>query len=211
MKNFKSLAMFALILPIGAFASSAALAQSQPGSSAAQQSQPSAEQQSAPGSSSDRPAGAQGSSPDRASSALGSSADRQSSARDSASDTGREMARTTSAPSYMSTTPVGATRVDEVIGSELRMRSNDEEIGTIDDLIIDESGQVVAVVVSVGGFLGMGQHPVAISWDSVERALNDDSDGYVFNVNVTEDTLRDAPAYDKDSTGIHATTSTTTN
>ncbi len=34
---------------------------------------------------------------------------------------------------------------------------NDEDIGTINDLIIDEDGKINAVVVGVGGFLGMGE------------------------------------------------------
>lgn len=74
-----------------------------------------------------------------------------------------------------------------------------KEVGEISDLIIDQSGQVVAAVVDIGGFLGMGQHPVAISWDSIERGMNEDRDGYEFTVNATEKDLREAPAFDEES------------
>lgn len=88
-------------------------------------------------------------------------------------------------------------------------RENQKEIGEISDLIIDERGHVVAVVVDIGGFLGMGQHPVAISWDSIERRLNADNDGYEFTVNATEEELRQAPAFDEESDGIRVSSETT--
>jgi hypothetical protein len=39
----------------------------------------------------------------------------------------------------------------------------DEKIGTISDLVIDQSGAVQAAVIGVGGFLGMGTKDVAIA------------------------------------------------
>jgi len=58
--------------------------------------------------------------------------------------------------------------------------------------------------VDVGGFLGIGQRSVAVSWDSVDRRVNEDGDGYRFSVNATEEALRDAPVYDKSSKGVRA-------
>jgi sporulation protein YlmC with PRC-barrel domain len=37
-----------------------------------------------------------------------------------------------------------------------------ESIGKVEDVVIDKDGKVVAVMVSVGGFLGIGESPVAI-------------------------------------------------
>jgi sporulation protein YlmC with PRC-barrel domain len=39
---------------------------------------------------------------------------------------------------------------------------NNEKIGDIQELIIDKSGKVDNVVLGVGGFLGMGEHYVAV-------------------------------------------------
>jgi len=103
---------------------------------------------------------------------------------------------------YISVTPENAVRVDEVIGSSLRMRDGDDEVGDINDLLIDENGQVVAVIVDVGGFLGIGQRTVAVAWDSVERTRDDDGDSYRFTLDATEDTLRDAPSFDEDRRGV---------
>jgi sporulation protein YlmC with PRC-barrel domain len=45
---------------------------------------------------------------------------------------------------------------------------NNEKIGDISELIVDSSGTVQAVVVGVGGFLGMGERDVAIPFDQIK-------------------------------------------
>jgi uncharacterized protein YrrD len=66
-----------------------------------------------------------------------------------------------------------------VIGSDLKSRPDDETIGAISDLVIDADGKIVAVIVEVGGFLGLGKKEVAISWDSVEHRMNEKGDEHV--------------------------------
>jgi sporulation protein YlmC with PRC-barrel domain len=52
-------------------------------------------------------------------------------------------------------------RADHIVGREVR--NNKEKIGKIDDLVIDlESGRVLYSVISIGGFLGIGDHFVAV-------------------------------------------------
>jgi sporulation protein YlmC with PRC-barrel domain len=43
----------------------------------------------------------------------------------------------------------------------------DENIGKIGDLILDQNGQVSAVVIDVGGFLGIGANEVAVRYDAL--------------------------------------------
>ena len=45
---------------------------------------------------------------------------------------------------------------------------NNEKIGDISELIVGRSGKVEAVVIGVGGFLGMGEHQVAVPFDQVQ-------------------------------------------
>ena len=45
---------------------------------------------------------------------------------------------------------------------------NDEKIGDISELIIDRDGKIEAVVIGVGGFLGMGEHQVAVPFEKVQ-------------------------------------------
>jgi sporulation protein YlmC with PRC-barrel domain len=45
---------------------------------------------------------------------------------------------------------------------------NNESLGSINDLLTDKAGNIKAVVIGVGGFLGVGEHLVAVPWDKVK-------------------------------------------
>ena len=49
-----------------------------------------------------------------------------------------------------------------------------EKIGDIKELMLDKSGKVADVVIGVGGFLGAGEHDVAIKFDQLKWS-NDSS------------------------------------
>lgn len=53
----------------------------------------------------------------------------------------------------------------EVVGAD------NEGIGSVDDILIDRAGNVLGIVVGVGGFLGIGTHDVAIPINAVEFVL----------------------------------------
>ncbi len=97
---------------------------------------------------------------------------------------------------YISHKPAGAFHADELIGSKVKHRGSGEDIGTVQDLIIGDDGQVVGVVLTTGGFLGLGGQDVALSWGQLEHAREDDES--VFYVDMEEDALRNAPEYEKD-------------
>jgi PRC-barrel domain len=84
-------------------------------------------------------------------------------------------------------------RSSEVIGKPVYTR-NDERIGEIDDLLVGADGNVVAAVVGVGGFLGMGERKVAISYPALKMA-RDPNGNLRANVEVGKDTLKSAPEY----------------
>ncbi len=95
---------------------------------------------------------------------------------------------------YLDSAPPNGMQASELIGTDLKT-SGEESVGEIGDLIIDQDGQVVAVVVSVGGFLGMGEKHVAIDWNKVQMSSNqDDRD---LRVDVTRDELESAPGFEK--------------
>ena len=50
-----------------------------------------------------------------------------------------------------------------------------EEIGNITDLVFSESGQITAVVIGVGGFLGIGEKAVAVDFGALEFTLAEDN------------------------------------
>jgi len=61
----------------------------------------------------------------------------------------------------------GNWRASKVVGLNVYNDQN-ESIGSINDLLMDKSGNVKAAVISVGGFLGMGSRLVAISFDKLK-------------------------------------------
>src|SRR5258708_20038757 len=61
----------------------------------------------------------------------------------------------------------GNWRGSKVVGLNV-YNDNNESVGSINDLLTDKSGNIKAVVIGVGGFLGVGEHLVAISFDKVK-------------------------------------------
>src|SRR5215212_2705460 len=60
----------------------------------------------------------------------------------------------------------GEWRSSKLIG--LNVYNQDDKIGDINELIVDHSGKIEAVVIGVGGFLGMGEHDVAVPFSQVK-------------------------------------------
>lgn len=84
-------------------------------------------------------------------------------------------------------------RASKLIGTSVQTTSG-ENIGEINELVVDHGGKVAAVVVGVGGFLGIGEREVALSYDSLK--MNVDSNGRnVITVNTTKDALKAAPQW----------------
>jgi sporulation protein YlmC with PRC-barrel domain len=61
----------------------------------------------------------------------------------------------------------GDWRTSKVVGLNV-YNDNNESIGSINDLLTDKSGSIKAVVLGVGGFLGVGAHLVAVPYDKVK-------------------------------------------
>lgn len=61
----------------------------------------------------------------------------------------------------------GNWRTSKLIGLNVYNTSN-ESLGSINDLLTDKSGDIKAVVIGVGGFLGVGEHLVAVPLDKVK-------------------------------------------
>ena len=61
----------------------------------------------------------------------------------------------------------GNWRTSKVVGLSV-YNDNNESLGSINDLLTDKSGNIKAVVVGVGGFLGVGEHLVAVPFDKIK-------------------------------------------
>jgi sporulation protein YlmC with PRC-barrel domain len=81
---------------------------------------------------------------------------------------------------------------EEVIGKRV-VNVNEEEVGTIADLVMDQDQKLVGVVLSVGGFLGIGDKWVAVPVDQID--FPGDEQPARLLVAVTEDQLKNAPDF----------------
>ncbi|UOA28415.1 PRC-barrel domain-containing protein [Pseudosulfitobacter sp. DSM 107133] len=80
-----------------------------------------------------------------------------------------------------------------------------ERVGEVDDLVISPNGEINAVLLDIGGFLGLGERTVALSVDQLKlvSGMNDGDDYYVvFNGNAAA--LENAPEYDVAAIGAWA-------
>jgi sporulation protein YlmC with PRC-barrel domain len=82
-----------------------------------------------------------------------------------------------------------------LIGDNIR-NSQGENLGNVQDLMIDlEGGKIAYVVVSYGGFLGMGDKLFAVPWN----AFRLDADNHNFILDVDQDVLKNAEGFDKNN------------
>jgi len=88
---------------------------------------------------------------------------------------------------------------DEMFSSKLKglnvYNQKDEKVGEITDLAIGKGEQVQAMILSVGGFLGVGEHYVAVSPSSVRVSYNKDKDTWTAKMNTTKEALKAAPEF----------------
>ena len=73
-----------------------------------------------------------------------------------------------------------------------------DDIGEIGDLIVGVDGTLQAVVVDVGGFLGLGEKEVAVRWDALVGVREDDDPSeYFLGLNATQEMLDAAPELER--------------
>ena len=79
----------------------------------------------------------------------------------------------------------------QIKGAEV-MNLQNQEIGTIEEVLVDpSSGRVRFAVLSVGGFLGLGDSEVAVPWDAVQVSKSGDNPKYVLD--ASKERLEKAP------------------
>jgi len=70
-------------------------------------------------------------------------------------------------------------------------------VGEIKDLVI-EKGKLAGYIMSVGGFLGMGEHYVVVDPSSVALTYDADAKKWKASVNASKDALKAAPEFKYD-------------
>ena len=119
--------------------------------------------------------------------ATGAMAQTQPAPADPAAPTTEQPASVTQAEGYLVTNMIGETVYNGTA-------DNAENIGEVNDLVLDMEGKVKAIVVGVGGFLGIGEKNVALEYDTIEWAEKDGERWIV--VAATKDELNALPTFD---------------
>ncbi|MCZ0964272.1 PRC-barrel domain-containing protein [Paracoccus benzoatiresistens] len=72
-----------------------------------------------------------------------------------------------------------------------------DDIGEIEDLVISETGEVKAVLIDIGGFLGIGERTVSVSMDQLRMIRDGDSeDDYFIVFTANRAALENAPEFE---------------
>ena len=89
-------------------------------------------------------------------------------------------------------------KTDDMLASSIigkpAVNSQDETIGDVNDLVTDRSGKIVAALIGVGGFLGIGEKDVAVRFEDL-KLNRDENDNVKVTLNISKETLAQAPDY----------------
>lgn len=87
---------------------------------------------------------------------------------------------------------------DEMFSSKLKglniTNQANETVGEITDLAF-KNDKIAAMILSVGGFLGMGERYVAVSPSSVNVKYDEKNNKWMATMNTTKDALKAAPEF----------------
>jgi sporulation protein YlmC with PRC-barrel domain len=98
----------------------------------------------------------------------------------------------------------GEMRASKLIGTAVNNVAG-ERIGEINEVVLGTDGKVAAVVIGVGGFLGLGEREVAVRFESL-RLTQDANSNAVVALSATKDSLTAAPEWRWSGEGRTGTT-----
>jgi sporulation protein YlmC with PRC-barrel domain len=78
---------------------------------------------------------------------------------------------------------------------------SDSKIGEIVDVLIDREGKATALMIGVGGFLGIGEKDVAVPFNAVQVTTKDNNKWYLV-MNSTKDALKTAKGFKYDRSSM---------
>lgn len=87
-----------------------------------------------------------------------------------------------------------AVRSEDIVGTTV-YGADDANVGKIGDVVLSQDGKVDAIILDVGGFLGIGGKEVAVGMDNLSFMTDADGNKYLYT-NLTKEQLEAQPAYD---------------
>lgn len=86
----------------------------------------------------------------------------------------------------------GDVSANAVIGAKV-VNANNDTVGSVEDAYVDSSGNIKTVVLSVGGFLGVGAKDVAVKWTDIKQSR--DGKSVKLTTSLSKDQLKSMPDY----------------
>ncbi|SNY90359.1 PRC-barrel domain-containing protein [Cohaesibacter sp. ES.047] len=83
---------------------------------------------------------------------------------------------------------------DDLTGARL-YSANDEDIGEVDQLVLNKNGSIDKAVLDVGGFLGVNEHRIAVNMDELSVLRSSESGMVRVYINATQEELEAQPEY----------------
>ena len=90
--------------------------------------------------------------------------------------------------------PRGEELTSKIIGTDVYNQEN-KDIGEIKDIAIDNNGHVTAYVLSVGGFLGIDTHYVAVTPSAIDLSYDNHKNAWSAKIETDAGQLKAAPEY----------------
>ncbi|MER8430078.1 PRC-barrel domain-containing protein [Mesorhizobium caraganae] len=97
--------------------------------------------------------------------------------------------------STLKQTPIGEIRAEDFVGTTV-YGANDANVGEIGDVVLNGDKRVDAVIIDVGGFLGIGEKEVAVGMDNLKFMTDKNGKRYLYT-NFTKEQLEAQAGYDK--------------
>ncbi|MGI6244428.1 MAG: PRC-barrel domain-containing protein [Pseudochelatococcus sp.] len=105
-----------------------------------------------------------------------------------------QTAPTPVAPPAVTPVPAASVLSSNLTGLSV-VNAGNETVGEIKDLVLGTGNVLTGVVVSVGGFLGLGEHYVVIDPSTIAVSYNETDKRWEARINATTDELKAAPAF----------------
>lgn len=93
---------------------------------------------------------------------------------------------------YVTSETAGSVYSSDLVGQSV-YGTEDDKVGDINDLLLDQGGNVEAVIIGVGGFIGLGEKDVAVTLESLDVQVTDGT--LKITIDATEQQLEEAPVY----------------
>jgi sporulation protein YlmC with PRC-barrel domain len=90
--------------------------------------------------------------------------------------------------------PNGDQLSSNLVGLDVYNKDN-KDIGTIKDIALNPRGRTQSYILSVGGFLGVGEHYVAVNPAAVNVSYDSSAKKWHASMNATADQLKSAPEF----------------